>query len=123
MNQTNEILIGISQQTGMQFNELLDMMTHYYVFKNVLSLICLMIGIIITLIIIYMSYNYLNEKHKDDHWFDTESMIFSMIIPTVAGAGIVLVLLMWIMDAVLGIMFPKEQMIEHIINQVLYSVV
>lgn len=123
MNQTNEILIGISQQTGMQFNELLDMMTHYYVFKNVLSLICLMIGIIITLIIIYMSYNYLNEKHKDDFWFDTESMIFSMIIPTVAGGGIVLVLLMWIMDAVLGIMFPKEQMIEHIINQVLYSVV
>lgn len=122
MNQTNEILIGISQQTGMQFNELLDMMTHYYVFKNVLSLICLMIWIIIALIIIYMSYNYLNEKHKDDPWFDTESMISSMIIPSVGGAGIVLVLL-WIMDAVLGIMFPKEQMIEHIINQVLYSVV
>ena len=121
MNQTTEILIGISQQTGMQFNELLNMMTDYYAFKCVLSLIFLMVGIIGSSIIIYMSYNYLKEKHKDDRWFDTESMIASMILPVSLGSGILIVLLIFIMEAVLGIMFPKERMIEHIINSLINS--
>ena len=54
VNQTTELLIGISNQTGMQLNETLNMMSKYYMYKNILDLFLLFLIFIIMGLSVYL---------------------------------------------------------------------
>ena len=54
MNKTTEILIGISNQTGMQLNEILNMMSKYYMYRNVLDLFLMFLIFLIMGLSVYL---------------------------------------------------------------------
>ena len=51
MNKTTEVLVGISNQTGMQLNEILNMMSKYYMYRNVLDLFLMFLIFIIMMFV------------------------------------------------------------------------
>ena len=71
MNKTTEILIGISNQTGMQLNETLNMMSKYYVYRNMLDLFLMFLIFIIMSLSVYLIYRYWKNKFEDEKYFDT----------------------------------------------------
>lgn len=116
VNQTTEILIGISNQTGIQINQLLNMMSKYYMYKNIMDLVLLLLTFIIMSLSVYFIYNHCKNKFKDDKYFDTVDLWMGVFIPNVFIFLIVAIGLMAIENAILGILFPKEVLIYHIIN-------
>ena len=54
MNKTTEVLIGISNQTGIQLNEILNMMSKYYMYRNMLDLFLMFLIFIIMSLSIYL---------------------------------------------------------------------
>lgn len=119
VNQTTELLIGISNQTGMQLNETLNMMSKYYMYKNILDLFLLFLIFIIMGLSVYLIYRYCKNKFEDETYFDTIELCMSVVIPNIFIFMIVIVSFMMIESCILGIMFPKETMIYNMINQLL----
>lgn len=119
MNKTSEILIGISNQTGMQLNEILNMMSKYYMYKNILDLFLLFLIFIIMGLSVYLIYRYCKNKFKDDKYFDNMELWMSVVIPNIFIFMIVVISFMMIESYILGIIFPKETMIYNMINQLL----
>ena len=80
MNKTTEILVGISNQTGMQLNEILNMMSKYYMYRNVLDLFLMFLIFLIMGLSVYLIYRYCKDKFEDEKYFDmvkTEKYNFS----------------------------------------------
>lgn len=119
MNKTSEILIGISNQTGMQLNEILSMMSKYYMYKNILDLFLLFLIFIIMCLSVYLIYRYCKNKFEDDIYFDTMELCMSVVVPNIFIFMIVVISFMMIESCILGIIFPKETMIYNMINQLL----
>lgn len=119
MNKTTEILIGISNQTGMQLNEILNMMSKYYMYKNILDLFLLFLIFIIMGLSVYLIYRYCKNKFEDDKYFDNMELWMSVVIPNIFIFMIVVISFMMIESCMLGIIFPKETMIYNMINQLL----
>ena len=78
MNKTTEILVGISNQTGMQLNEILNMMSKYYMYRNVLDLFLMFLIFLIMGLSVYLIYRYCKDKFEDEKYFDT--MVFIIFI-------------------------------------------
>ena len=119
MNKTTEILVGISNQTGMQLNETLNMMSKYYMYRNMLDLLLLILIFIIMSLSIYLIYRYCKNKFEDEKYFDTMELCMGVFIPNVFIFLIVAISLSIIENCIMGIMFPKETMIYNMINQLL----
>lgn len=119
MNKTTEILIGISNQTGMQLNEILNMMSKYYMYKNMLDLFLLFLIFLIMGLSIYLIYRYCKNKYEDDKYFDTMELCMSVAIPNMFIFLIVAISFMMIESCIMGILFPKETMIYNMINNLL----
>ena len=119
MNKTTEILIGISNQTGMQLNETLNMMSKYYMYRNMLDLFLMFLIFIIMSLSVYLIYRYCKNKFEDEKYFDTMELCFSVLLPNIFIFLIVAISFMIIENCIMGIMFPKETMIYNMINQLL----
>lgn len=119
MNKTTEILIGISNQTGMQLNEILNMMSKYYMYKNMLDLFLLFLIFLIMGLSIYLIYRYCKNKFEDDKYFDIMELCMSVAIPNMFIFLIVAISFMMIESCIMGILFPKETMIYNMINNLL----
>ncbi len=119
VNQTTEILIGISNQTGMKFNEMLNMMTTYYVYNNVFNLISLIVFLILSGFVIMKIYRYVMNKYKDDKWFDEMDIFMKIIIPSIFSTFVIGMIISFVEHSILGIMFPKETVINNMINRLL----
>lgn len=119
VNQTTEILIGISNQTGMQFNELLNMMTTYYIYNNIFNLISLIVFLVLSGFVIMKIYRYVMNKYKDDKWFDEIDIFMKIIIPSIFSTFIIGMIISFVEHSILGIMFPKETIINNMINRLL----
>lgn len=119
VNQTTEILIGISNQTGMQFNELLNMMTTYYVYNNVFNLISLIVFIVLSGFVIMKIYRYVTNKYKDDKLIDEIDIFMKIIIPSIFSTFIIGMIISFVEHYILGIMFPKETMVYNMIIKLL----
>lgn len=120
VNQTTEILIGISNQTGMQLNELINYMASYQYTSSLLCLIlCFVFGGVMVGVNYWMYKKY-NEKCNADGWFDKEEYMFAVLIINGICIMIMLVVSHFIMDSVLGMMYPKQKFITTIINGLLY---
>ena len=83
MNKTTEILVGISNQTGMQLNEILNMMSKYYMYRNVLDLFLMFLIFIIMSLSIYLIYRYCKNKFEDEKYFDTMELCMDVFIPNI----------------------------------------
>lgn len=119
VNQTTEILIGISNQTGIQFNELLNMMTTYYIYNNVFNLISLIVFLVLSGIIIMKIYRYVMNKYKDDNYFDEMDIFMKIIMSSIFLTFIIGMIISFIEHSILGIMFPKETIINDMVNRLL----
>lgn len=119
VNQTTEILIGISNQTGIQFNELLNMMTTYYIYNNVFNLISLIVFLVLSGIIIMKIYRYVMNKYKDDKYFDEMDIFMKIVMPSIFLTFIIGMIISFIEHSILGIMFPKETIINDMVNRLL----
>lgn len=119
MNKTTEILIGISNQTGMQLNEILNMMSKYYMYKNMLDLFLLFLIFLIMCLSIYLIYRYCKNKFEDETYFDIMDLCMSVFIPNMFIFLIVVISFMAIENCIMGILFPKETMIYNMINNLL----
>lgn len=119
VNQTTEILIGISNQTGMQLNETLNMMSKYYMYKNILDLFLLFLIFVVMGLSVYLIYRYCKNKFEDDTYFDIVDLCMSIFIPNIFIFLIVVISFMVIESCILGIIFPKETMIYHMIQNLI----
>ena len=119
MNKTTEILVGISNQTGMQMNEILNMMSKYYMYRNMLDLFLMFMVFLIMSLSVYLIYRYCKNKFEDEKYFDTMELCFSVLLPNIFIFLIVAISFMIIENCIMGIMFPKETMIYNMINQLL----
>lgn len=119
MNKTTEVLIGISNQTGMQLNEILNMMSKYYMYRNMLDLFLMFLIFIIMSLNIYLIYRYCKNKFEDEKYFDTIELCMDVFIPNIFIFLIVVISLSIIGNCIMGIMFPKETIIYNMINQLL----
>lgn len=119
VNQTTELLIGISNQTGIQFNEILNMMSTYYIYRNIMDIICLFVILIVMCFSVIKIYRYLNDKHKDDVWFDKMDLFFYTLIPNIFVFLGVTFSVIIIENALLGIFFPKETIIYNMIQNLI----
>lgn len=119
MNQTMEILIGISNQTGLQINELINMMTTFYVYHRIFDMGFLILFIILMSFSIYYIYNHMKKKYNTDKYFDAMDLFMSTFIPNMFIFLGLVFFLMALENCILGIMFPKEMMIDNIINHLL----
>ena len=119
MNKTTEILIGISNQTGMQLNETLNMMSKYYMYRNMLDLFLMFLIFIIMSLSIYLIYRYCKDKFEDEKYFGTMELCMSVFIPNIFIFLIVAISFSIIENCIMGIMFPKETIIYNMINQLL----
>ena len=116
MNQTTELLIGISNQTGIQFNEMLNMMSTYYIYRNVMDMICLFVILIVMYFSITKIYRYLKKEYKEDSFFNEMDLFFHTFIPNIfVFLGVTFTVII-IENALLGIFFPKETIIYNMIQ-------
>lgn len=119
MNKTTEILIGISNQTGMQMNEILNMMSKYYMYRNMLDLFLMFLIFLIMGLSVYLIYRYCKDKFEDETYFDTMELCMSVFMPNIFIFLIVVISFSIIENCIMGIMFPKETVIYNMINQLL----
>lgn len=119
VNQTTEILIGISNQTGIQINELLNMMSTYYVYTNICNLISLVVFLLLSGFVVMKIYRYVMEKNKDDKYFDEFDVFMKIIIPSIFVTFIIGMIISWVEQCILGIIFPKETIIHQMVIRML----
>lgn len=118
VNQTTEILIGISEQTGMQFNELLNMTSNFLVFKHSLDLLGLVLIVIVLGFVGFKLYRRVDFE-SDPYMSDGMEILVNVLLPCLLLFILLAVVFVCFEECVLGIMFPKECMIQGIIDSIL----
>lgn len=119
MNQTMEILLGISNETGIQINELLNMMSTFYIYNRLFDVVFLIIFITLMSIIGYKIFKYIYKKQEGEKYFEWEDLFFIGLIPNFIVFISLTFIMIIIEHCVLGMMFPKEMMINDLMSNLI----
>lgn len=118
VNQTTEILVGISNQTGMQLNELITYMASYQYTSSLLYLVMTIVGIVILVFVNYLVYKAINDEEYDDS-LDDEDRLFIVLFINGLLCFAMVVIFNILIGCVLGMMYPKQAFIQQIIQSIM----